>query len=233
MSANWKTWWPQVLMRWRQGRRLFDARQPNERRLIIVAVLAGIWLVFDTFWLTPGFKQMQDARKREQTAQAAAQALQTELQQQVMAAIQAKRDAENELQQVRQRLAEGQVELDRQQALLLPAREMPQLMRGLLEQNGQLRLLSMRTLAPQEVSLVADGAAAATGLPAMLYRHRLEVTVSGPYIELLRWMRSVEGMPRKLLWDRLQLVVTDPAPPALTLAVHTYSPDRDALEISP
>lgn len=233
MSSNWKTWWPQVLMRWRQGRRLFDARQPNERRLIIVAVLAGIWLIFDTFWLTPSFKQMQEARKREQTAQAAVQALQAEQQQQVLASINARREAETELKQVQLRLAEGQTELDRQQALLLPAREMPQLMRGLLEQNGQLRLMSMRTLAPQEVSLVADGAPVGMGLPAMLYRHRLEVTVSGPYIELLRWMRSVEAMPRKLLWDRLQLVVVDPAPPTLTLAVHTYSPDRDALEISP
>lgn len=233
MTREWKTWWPKALMRWRQGRRLFDARQPNERRLIIVAVLAGIWLLFDTLWLTPGFKQVQDARKREQVAQAAATTLQGELQQRVLSAIQTKREAEAELKQITQRLAEGQAELARQQSLLLPASEMAQLMRGLLEQNGQLRLQSMRTLAPEEVSLVANGGLAVGGLPTMLYRHRLEVTVSGPYIELLRWMRAVEAMPRKLLWDRLQLVVSDPSPPALTLSVHTYSPDRDALEISP
>ena len=71
------------------------------------------------------------------------------------------------------------------------------------------------------------------GLPPVLYRHRIEMTVSGPYIELLRWMRSVEGMPRKLMWQTLQLEVKSPSPPELTFSVHTYSPDRDALEIAP
>ena len=233
MTEDWKTWWPQVQMRWRQGRRLFDGRLLNERRLVIVAVLAGIWMVFDGVWLTPGFKTLQEVRKREQTAQALVDALQTEVQRQMVEHATQERQAQQEVRQVRARLREGQEELDRQQALLVPASQMAALLRNLLDQNGQLRLMSIRTLAPEEVPLVSSPISGAMGLPPVLYRHRIEMTVSGPYIELLRWIRSVEAMPRKLMWQTLQLEVKSPSPPELTFSVHTYSPDRDALEIAP
>ena len=233
MSEDWKTWWPLVQMRWRQGRRMFDARLLNERRLVIIAVLAGIWMVFDAVWLTPGFKTLQDVRKREQTAQALATALQTEVQRQVAENANQERQAHQEIRQVRARLREGQDELDRQQALLVPASQMSSLLRNLLEQNGQLRLISIRTLAPEEVALVTSPVSGSMGLPPVLYRHRIEMTVSGPYIELLRWIRAVEGMPRKLMWQALTLDVKAPSPPELRFSVHTYSPDRDALEIAP
>lgn len=233
MSADWKSWWPLLQTRWRQARRLFDARLLNERRLIIGAVIAAIWMLFDAVWLTPGFKQLQDIRKKEQTARAAVEVQQAELQRRVLEGINQQRQAEQEIQQVRARLEEGRAELTRQQELLVPASQMSALLRGLLEQNGQLRLMAMRTLAPEEVPLASSPAAGSVGLPAMLYRHRIEMTVAGSYIELLRWVRDIESMPRKLMWDALNLEVKAPSPPQLTFSVHTYSPDRDALEIAP
>lgn len=233
MNPDWKTWWPLVQTKVRQGRRLFDARLLNERRLIIVAVLALIWMIFDAVWLTPGFKALQDVRKREQAARASMETTQAEMQRRVLDNLNQQRQAEQEIRQVKQRLAEGQAELERQQALLVPANQMAALLRGVLEQNGQLRLLSMRTMAPQEVTLAKGALSDSMGLPPLLYRHRIEMTVSGSYVELLRWVRDVEGMPRKLMWDALSLKVEAPSPPQLTFSVHTYSPDRDALEIAP
>lgn len=233
MSSEWTQWGSVLKMKWRQGRRLFDARLLNERRLIIAAVLAGIWMVFDALWLTPGFKALQDVRKREHVARAAVESLQNEMQRQVMDNLSQQRQAEQEIPQVQARLDEGQAELNRQQALLVPASEMATLLRSLLAQNGQLRLISMRTRAPEEVPLASAPSTGTMGLPSMLYRHRIEMTVAGPYIELLRWVRDVEGMPRKLMWDGLALDVKAPSLPELSLSVHTYSPDRDALEIAP
>lgn len=233
MNPEWTQWWSLATMKWRQGRRLFDARLLNERRLIIVALLAGIWMIFDAVWLTPGFKALQEVRKRQQVAQAAVEALQTDMQRRVMDNLHQQKQAEEEIPQVQARLEEGRAELTRQQALLVPANEMAALLRGLLDQNGQLRLIRMRTQAPEEVPLVSNPSSVTMGLPAMLYRHRIEMTVAGPYIELLRWVRDVEGMPRKLMWDGLELDVKAPAPPELSVSVHTYSPDRDALEIAP
>lgn len=233
MSSDSKNWWPLLQSKLRQGRRMFDKRLLNERRLIIVAVLALIWMVFDAVWLTPGFKQLQDGRKRAQAELAAVESLQTEVQRLTLDHISQQRQAELEIRQIQTRLAQGGAELARQQALLVPASQMADLLRGLLEQNGQLRLIAMRTMPPQEVMLSQSDMSHSMGLPSRLYRHRIEMTVSGSYLSLVRWLQDIENMPRKLMWDQINLQVVAPSPPQLTFSVHTYSPDRDALEIAP
>jgi hypothetical protein len=40
-------------------------------------------------------------------------------------------------------------------------------------------------------------------------------------------------MPRKLLWDSMELTSDEQSRLTLSLQVHTFSPDRDALEIAP
>lgn len=233
MISAAKNLWPLLQSKLRHARRVFDARLPNERRLIIIAVLALIWLIFDSIWLTPGFKQLQDARKQTQVEVAALQTMEAELQRRTLDHIQQQRQAEQEIRQIQNRLASGQAELERQQALLVPAKEMADLLRGMLEQNTQLRLISMRTIPPQELALTENAISVGMGLPSVLYRHRIEMTVSGPYVGLWRWLQDIENMPRKMMWDKLSMQVTAPAPPQLTISVHTYSPDRDALEIAP
>lgn len=92
----------------------------------------------------------------------------------------------------------------------------------------------MRTLPPVEVQFNGGkGAVAPSGSAPVLYSHGLEITVSGPYLDLVAWLRGVEQLPRRLLWSGMTLNVADGAPPALMLQVQTYSPDRDPLEIAP
>ena len=72
-------WAPQVLLRWRQVRRQFDARLLNERRLIIAALIALIAYLCDLTLITPAFEALKAARQREQNATMARDAMQTEL----------------------------------------------------------------------------------------------------------------------------------------------------------
>ena len=47
-SINWVALWNQGQLRWRRARRSFDGRVLNERRLLIIAVVAGLWFVVDS-----------------------------------------------------------------------------------------------------------------------------------------------------------------------------------------
>lgn len=227
-------WLSQVMPRWRQLRRQFDARLPNERRLIIVAVVALIGYLCDLMLITPGFEKLKLARQREQTAAMARDAMQTELNRKRVELAQRLLAAQNEQAELRKRLADGEQELARQQAMMAPAREMQNLLEGLLAQHGQLRLKAMRTQPPVEVQFNgAAGASAPAGAAPVLYSHGLEITVAGPFLDLVAWLRSVEQLPRRLLWSGMTLSVADGAQPTLTLLVQTYSPDRDPLEIAP
>ncbi len=231
MSSSVHTWVPLMQTRWRQGRRLFDSRLLNERRLIIVAVVALAWFVLDSALITPSYKRFQAASSRNKAAVMARDTLQEEAQRLKADMALKELEAMQELKRVQERIERSKQALAQQQAMLAPAREMRALLDGLLVQNGQLRLRSMRTLLPDEVKFTPLPGVALSN--ALLYRQSMEVAVEGSFMEVLTWLRSVEALPRKLLWDGLILSVDEASRVTLKLTVHTFSPDRDALEIEP
>lgn len=231
MSTLIRTVVPLIQTRWRQGRRLFDARLLNERRLIIVAVVALIWFLLDSALVTPAFHQFSEATKRNKAANADRDALVLENQRRKQDMALKEVEAKQEITHIKERIERSKQALAQQQAMLISAREMRGLLEGLLVQNGRLQLETIRTLPPEDVKFAPVPGVALS--QSMLYRQSMEVAVSGSFIEVLTWLRSVEALPRKLLWDSLMLKTNESGLVTLTLQVHTFSPDRDALEISP
>lgn len=226
-----RTWLPLIMTRWRQGRRMFDSRLLNERRLIICAVLAGVWFVLDATLLTPSYARFADASKRNKAAIVARDALQSEINRRKQDLMVQEAAARQEIQSLTESIARGKQAIASQQSMLAPAREMRALLEGLLVQNGRLQLQSMRTLVPEEVKFNPVAGLAIS--QALLYRQSLDIAVSGSFMEVLTWLRSVEAMPRKLLWDGMTMKTEENGKVLLVLQVHTFSPDRNALEIVP
>lgn len=229
-SINWAALWNQGLLRWRRARRSFDARVLNERRLLIVAVAAGLWFVMDAVWITPGYKQLSSALARKNQAQGVVDALQDKQRQQVLEMARAQASVKDELQQTRERMRHQEEEFEKARQVLVPAREMRALLEGLLAEQRALRLQSMKTMPREDIQLPhVDGA----GDASLLYRHGLEIKVVGGFHDLLNWLRNVESMPRKVLWDDMTMQADDQAVLSLTLKVHTLSRDREPLEMAP
>ena len=217
--------------RWRRGRRLFDSRLLNERRLLIVAAAAFCWFVLDSLLVTPSYASFHAVDLRNKASSMALDAMRAEMERTKHDLALKESEAVLELARVRERIERSKQALAQQQAMLVPAREMRTLMDGLLAQNGRLQLTSMRTMPPEEVKFTPMPGLAIS--QALLYRQGLEVAVSGSFMEGLTWLRSIEALPRKLLWDGLTMKVDDRGVVTLILKVHTYSPDRDPLEIQP
>ena len=229
-SSAIHTWLPLIMTRWRQTRRKFDARLPNERKLLIVAGVAGVWFALDATLITPSFKKFSAANSRSKSAIETRDTLQETLRRRQQDMALQEIEARREIQRIKDSIERSKKALADQQSMLAPAREMRTLMEGLLAQNGRLRLRGMKTLPPEEVKFNAVSGVALS--QALLYKQSLEVSVEGTFVEVLTWLRSVEAMPRKLLWDGLNMKAED-GTVTLTLNVHTFSPDRDALEIVP
>jgi MSHA biogenesis protein MshJ len=229
-NINWVALWNQGLLRWRRARRSFDARVLNERRLLIIAVVAGVWFVLDNAWVTPGYKQLAASMARKNQAEQAVLALQARQRQQLEDMARAQAAVKSELQLTRERMQRQSEEFEKARQVLVPAREMRALLEGLLGEQKSLRVTSMKTLPREEIQLPhVDG----TGQAALLYRHGLEIRVVGSFHDLLNWLRSIESMPRKLMWDEMSLEADDLAALTLTLKVHTLSNDREPLEMAP
>ncbi|RRS03083.1 hypothetical protein EIP75_17325 [Aquabacterium soli] len=229
-NANWTAMWHQSLLRWRRARRAFDTRALNERRLVIIAVLAGLWFVMDSVWITSGFKQLSAVIARKNQAQQALQALQDKQRLQLDEMARAQASVASELLQTRERIRLQNADFEKARQVLVPALEMRALLEGLLAEQRSLRLMSMKTLPREEIQLPhVDGA----GQSTLLYRHGLEIKIVGSFHELLNWLRSVESLPSKVLWDEMTLQADDQGVLTLSLKVHTLSRDREPLEMAP
>lgn len=229
-NINLGALWHKGLVRWRQARRAFDARALAERRLIVIAVVALIWFAMDSLFLTPKFKGFKAASARLGQAETALFALQERDRQRVIDAARLHTAVKADLAATRQLIHREREEFERARQVLVPARDMRALLEGLLAEQKLLRLRSMRTLPREDIHLPAVSGAGAAGL---LYKHGLEIKVEGGFHDLLNWMRSVESLPSKLMWDGLKLEADEQSVLTLTVKVHTLSPDPEPLEIAP
>jgi MSHA biogenesis protein MshJ len=127
-----------------------------------------------------------------------------------------------------------------QQGLVPPERVAP-LLESILRANGRLKMVSLRTLPVESLSSLGarkDAAAeepAATGKPArkrdLLFRHGVEVTVRGSYLDMVDYMNALEGLPTQLFWGKAQLEVEEYPSVRLTLTLYTLSLDEKWMKL--
>jgi len=115
---------------------------------------------------------------------------------------------------------------------LVPPERMGPLVDGILRANGRLKLVSMRTLPAEPVA--GPAGAAPTSAPAaapLLYRHGIEVSVRGNYLDMVDYMSALDAMPTRMFWGRAQLDVEEYPAARLTLTLHTLSLDRQWMKL--
>lgn len=215
-----------------------DALTLRERVLLFAAAAAGIVFLAFFLGLKPMFARQAALRVQIVQQQNNIEGLDTELRVKVEAA-QVDPDAP-----VRTRIAAVQAETEAlagklravQHGLVPPGRMAP-LVDAILRANGRLQLVSMRTLAAEAVTGAAAGAAGAAASadtagaaapaaePALLYRHGVEVTVRGNYLDMIAYMAALESMPTRLFWGRAQLEAETWPTSRLTLNLYTLSLD--------
>ena len=100
-----------------------------------------------------------------------------------------------------------------------PPDRMRDALEGMLRSNPRLALLELRTLPP--VALAEPGAAAKPGL----YRHGMELTVAGTYLDFYEYLRTLEKLPTQLYWGKAEITVGQHPGATLKLTVYTVSFD--------
>ena len=225
--------------RWLQFTARVEALQPRERIMAFGAAVVVLVFLANTLVLSPL------ARK--------ADALRSTLQQQAITvdgvaadiAGKARAYGNDPNEALRKRLGELRAETARtsdelrtmQKGLVPPERIAP-LLETILRANGRLKLVSLRTL---PVTMLADGSspapAPANGAPAaatpppsvkpadLLYRHGVELTVRGSYLDMVDYMHALETLPTQLFWGKAQLDAEEYPNVRLTLTLYTLSLD--------
>ena len=221
-----------------------EAVNKRERWLVFGALLFVVYTITDTLLLSPVTSRLAILKNEITADQAQIQTLQQQLvvlnSQNVIDP-----DAQN-----KQRIADLQLNLQQLQAklsglqtTLVSPDKMPELLRSLLKKNGKLKLVSLNTLpvsslveevATDKNNIVKASADKATPTKAeqIAYKHGVEITIEGGYLDLLAYVAELEKMPWHILWAKAALT-TDQHPPLsqLTLTVYTLSLDQTWLSI--
>lgn len=146
-------------------------------------------------------------------------------------------------------IAEIEARLAAEQRKFAPPAQVGALLEEMLSRNRRLMLVDMRTLPvatlgaeageaarPADAAKPAEGAKpapqkppaakpAAPGTRGQIFRHGVEITLSGTYLDLLAYLKDLEKQPSQIYWGTLDLSVTAHPQVTLKLSVHTLSVD--------
>jgi len=139
--------------------------------------------------------------------------------------------------------------LNRLSVGLIPADELPILLKKVLQQTKTLRLQSIQTLPVSELSLQGeviepdavddpssdppefqyDDAAESNKVEtAGVFKHAVVMQLSGGFFETKQFIEALEALPWRLYWDSLEYSVSQYPSAIITLQVYTLSTDEGA-----
>jgi MSHA biogenesis protein MshJ len=201
-----------------------DAATLRERLLVFIAAASVLVFAAHAAFIGPLRAEQKRLAAESEQQQKELRTIQASLQKLASRAAGQDPDAANRARQavLRAELASLNQRIEQEQQRFTPPERMRSVLEEMLERNRRLVLLDLRTLAPVPVGTARGGPAGSAGL----YRHGIELSVSGTYPELYEYLRALERLPTQLYWGRAELTVTDYPSSTLKLTVYTVSFDR-------
>lgn len=207
-----------------------DARTRRERMLIFIAGLAVIVAFLYGLGIAPALERRKTMTLRidEQTAQiVAAQAQKAELEQQLRqdpdAVVRKKIEAR------REELAKIDAQFAGLQRSLVPPERMGAMLQDLVGEDRRVRIVNLRNLpATPLVDKAADPnapKAPANGVSRYVFKHGIQVTVEGSYLDLLNYVSRLEKQRWQVYWGRTRMSANYPKV-QIELTLYTLSLDK-------
>lgn len=204
----------------------------RERFMVLAALLALVWVVFDLVFLAP-LAQKQKVYGQEVSSMREEVSKLKSQQTAIVQAAQVDPDAgvKARLAEMQQRMVQMDTDLRQAQHELVAPDRMPKLLQSLLQKDRQIKLVALTTL---QVAGLMDGVEGdkTAGSPALgIYKHGFEVTLEGGYIDLMRYVAALEASPWHMLWSNISLQAGAYPQSTLKLTLYTLSLDQAWLSI--
>jgi MSHA biogenesis protein MshJ len=148
------------------------------------------------------------------------------------------RPAREKLAAVRSQLADVDREIAMEERKFTAPEQMKKVIEEMLARNASVRLVAMKSIPTTSIAETRAAPSKPAGKPAtptpgerLIYRHGLEVTVRGTYLDLLRYLLDLEHLPTQLYWGSLALDATSYPQHVLKIVVYTLSVDPAWLNV--
>ncbi|MGH8677796.1 MAG: hypothetical protein ACREUQ_05525, partial [Burkholderiales bacterium] len=109
---------------------------------------------------------------------------------------------------------------------LVAPNRMTGLLKDMLTRNSRVQLISLKTL---EVSALVRREQTAD--ERSVYKHGIELTLQGGYLDLLDYLAGLERLPWQMFWGQTRIDASDYPKVQMTVMVYTLSLDKNWLEV--
>jgi MSHA biogenesis protein MshJ len=198
-----------------------DAMSLRERGLIFVTLLVALYFVAVNVLFGPA--NVEKDRLQKQVNQLHEEARALEAQVQVIVG-----GGENDPETIKRKkivslqesLKTMDVALSRVTAGLVPPKEMTKLVEQMLLKNRGLEVIKVESL-PSTPLLEGSAGGGADG--SMVYKHGMRIELKGSYLDILRYLRSLEGLEWKVFWGQVTLQTEKYPVSKVSLLIYTLS----------
>ncbi|MEO8007665.1 MAG: type II secretion system protein GspM [Betaproteobacteria bacterium] len=215
---------------WEKLARRFDALKPRERAMVFaagVAIIAGLGFVLAIEGALAKHKILaaNTERHRVDLAQLNKQNTEsTRLRNQNPDV-----EGNKRIDDLRRQLGGYATELRGVQQRLVPPNQMVKVLEDMLSRDANVRLVKLRTLPVaalvEPAGVAAENAAAKSSAPTknLVYKHGIELTVEGSYLELLDYQARLEHLPWRMFFARTSVDSVDYPRVFMTVTLYTLS----------
>jgi len=229
-----------IKQRWQVLAARVDAMSQRERLMVFGALLAVLLFVGNLAVLGPLQRRQDVLRTQIDQQRNNIDGVNAEIVQKLEQAA-ADPDAP-----VRRRLQAVQGETERlggelraMQHGLVPPEQIGPLLESILRANGRLKLVAVRTLPVEPLSSfdTADKNAAPAPAtvkakaPELLFRHGVELSARGSYLDMVDYMAALEALPTQLFWGSARIEVEEYPTVRLTLTLYTLGLDEKWMKL--
>ena len=215
---------------WGKLARRFDALNPRERLMVFaagVAIIAGLGFVLAIDGALAKHKLLAVSADKQRIDLAQLQKQNVELSR----LLTQDPDAEGraQIEDLQRRLGGYDMELRGVQQGLVPPNRMVRVLEDMLNRDSHVRLVKLRTLPVaalvEPVGGTAGGAAAQSPTPAknLVYKHGIELTVEGSYLNLLEYQSRLEKLPWRMFFARTSVNSVEYPKVLMTITLYTLS----------
>lgn len=233
---------------WQRYSERVDAASPRERVLIFAAAAVVLIAALSTLLIEPQLAKQRRLSREIAQRQGEIRTLQEQLQKiALVRESDPDRTSRQKLEELKRRISATEARLAEEQRKFAPPAQVGAMLEEMLSRNRRLSLVDMRTLPvatlgsdrgepvkpaaekPAAAKPAAEKPAAAkpadSGAQKLIYRHGVEITLTGTYLELLAYLRELEKLPSQMYWGKLELNVSAHPQVTLKLSVYTLSLD--------
>jgi MSHA biogenesis protein MshJ len=233
---------------WQRYAERIDALNLRERILVFSAAMLVLVALVHTLYIDTEVKKERRLASAIAQKQAEARSLQDQLTRLVTSrALDPDRAPRERLEGVRRQLAAIESQIATEERKFTAPEQMRKVIEELLAKSRAVQLKSMKSL---PTASITEARAEAAGKPAaqgasqappapqaplaperLVYRHGIEITVTGAYLDLLGYLADLERLPTQLYWSSLEIDASQYPRHTMRLVVYTLSLDRAWLNV--